>query len=624
MAPFHSLFAQTAILDSLSLMRDKNAGTAAEVKVLTDLAWYAKEARLYEAAIDYAWQGRHLGQQYDDLKGIANAWNVLGAVYYKYGQYDLSLGFHDSAEVVFRQTKDTTGLVASLHNQSMVYGSMDNCLEALALKKECIQALKHEEKYLRRLMILRASHVNDLSNCYHYHTVLELGKPLLREMQEGGFEEYTGSVFNAIGVAHIFLGEFDSALVWLERGSETMQAMGDTMSAIVLLSNQGMAHFEAKNYERALEIYTQVGQVEELGQTKDFLDQLNLGLCHAKLGDFAQAKTLLEPGIAYLEREEILEMLPEAYVAIGETYAGLGDSAQAYSPLIKAFAIADSLRALQRFARIQEMNTQFENERIRFDLERADLEIKLREQRIFLLSSLLVGTILLALVLYLIMRITSRRKSYEAKRRQVELEYGLLRSQMNPHFVFNALNSIQGFFAERDFLRGNEYLGAFGLLIRKVLEQSAQTSISLEEELDTLNLYLQLEKTRLKGHLHYQFDLDEEIDPSEWLVPPMVLQPFVENAIWHGIAPMDRPGQVVIRIRLTQDEQFLEVEVEDDGVGLSESLQKKPKHHQSKGISITRERLGKGGQVSVNTRYLKNGEVGGTLASLRIPIREEE
>ncbi|MEM9987201.1 MAG: tetratricopeptide repeat protein, partial [Bacteroidota bacterium] len=362
LVPFHSLRAQTAILDSLSLMREKKAGTVAEVKVLTDLAWYAKEARLYEAAIEYAWQGRHLGDQHDNPKGIANAWNVLGTVYYKNGQYDTALIFHDSAEVVFRQTKDTTGLSASLHNQSMVYGSMGNCLEALAHKKECIQVLKHEEKYLRRLMILRASHVNDLSTCYHYQTVLDLGKPLIKELEESGFEAYTGTVFNAIGVAHIYLGQLDSALVWLEKGRLTSLAMGDSIGANVLLANQGMAYFEAENYQQALSIYIQVGETAKRLQAQDVVDQLNLGLCYAKLGKFSQASALLEPGLAYLEREAILEMLPEAYLAIGETYAGLGDSAMAYSPLLKAFELADSLRTLQRFARIQEMNAQFENE----------------------------------------------------------------------------------------------------------------------------------------------------------------------------------------------------------------------------------------------------------------------
>ena len=192
---------------------------------------------------------------------------------------------------------------------------------------------------------------------------------------------------------------------------------------------------------------------------------------------------------------------------------------------------------------------------------------------------------------------------------------------MNPHFIFNALNSIQGFFVDRDFNRGNEYLGAFAMLMRQVLDQSTKSEVSLEEELDSLHLYLQLEQARMGPQLSYQFEFEPDLPSAEIMIPPMLLQPFVENAIWHGIAPKEGPGQVWVRIHQSPTGDALLVEIEDDGVGLGASLGRKS-NHQPRGLSITRERLGKGGKVELESLKGPDQAPRGTLIRLRIPLSE--
>ncbi|MFK7937500.1 MAG: sensor histidine kinase [Saprospiraceae bacterium] len=181
----------------------------------------------------------------------------------------------------------------------------------------------------------------------------------------------------------------------------------------------------------------------------------------------------------------------------------------------------------------------------------------------------------------------------------------MLRAQMNPHFVFNSLNSIQGFFANNKFRVGNEFLGKFSRLIRRVLDQSVVHEITLREELETLELYLELEKVRMNDRLHYQFHFDPNLESEFIKVPPLVLQPFVENAIWHGIAPKNDDGRIDIYLKTNATEDRLNVIVEDDGIGLK--LKTAPSDHQSRGIQITRERLGKDSLVTINNRKDRTG-----------------
>jgi sensor histidine kinase YesM len=217
-----------------------------------------------------------------------------------------------------------------------------------------------------------------------------------------------------------------------------------------------------------------------------------------------------------------------------------------------------------------------------------------------------------------------RRRRAELEKRKVELEYQVLRAQMNPHFIFNALNSIQGFFSEQDFAQGNEYLGAFGQLMRRVLDQSSQHAISLAEELDTLSLYLRLEQARLKDKFHFEIDLQEDLDESMIFLPPLILQPFAENAIWHGIAPKEGPGLIRIRCSMPDGrDDLLHVEIADNGIGLRAAALHARKAHTSRGVSIIRERLGPQGSIRTEELTDESGAARGTRVLLQIPLSHD-
>jgi hypothetical protein len=200
-----------------------------------------------------------------------------------------------------------------------------------------------------------------------------------------------------------------------------------------------------------------------------------------------------------------------------------------------------------------------------------------------------------------------------------EMEIQSLRAQMNPHFTFNVMNSIQYYLTHNDSESANKYLGKFSLLMRKILDNSQTTFITLQDELIALKIYLELEKMRFEESFDYVFIEAENLKPESMMVPSMILQPFVENSIKHGFATTKVKG--LIEIRLDYNNGILTCTISDNGVGLSASNQKKPTGHKSVGIKITTERIRK-----INSIYksnasidIMNGDVSGTKVVIRLP-----
>lgn len=193
-----------------------------------------------------------------------------------------------------------------------------------------------------------------------------------------------------------------------------------------------------------------------------------------------------------------------------------------------------------------------------------------------------------------VIRRNTERDQLIYKSKLLSLEQQTLNASMNRHFIFNALNSIQYYINKQDKLEANRYLTSFAKLIRKNLDSSASGNVvTLAEELERLDLYLSLENMRFKSKFHYELFIDEEIDTEGVMIPPMLLQPYIENSIWHGILPMERPGTIWIRIE-PSDKRSIRITITDDGIGINTSLRNKDKFgadHISRGIQITSGRL---------------------------------
>jgi sensor histidine kinase YesM len=224
-------------------------------------------------------------------------------------------------------------------------------------------------------------------------------------------------------------------------------------------------------------------------------------------------------------------------------------------------------------------------------------------------------------------RIISLTSEFEQK--IAETEISALRSQMNPHFIFNCLNSIKLYSLENDSQAASDYLTKFSRLIRMVLENSRSEKVTLENELETLELYIQMEAMRFKDKVKYQINIDQNIDQQFIEIPPLLIQPFVENAIWHGLMHKTEGGLVKIDVSQPKDQMLL-IEISDNGIGREKALAYKSKSvmkNKSLGMKVTSERIELINQIyktNTNVEIIdlkdKNGEALGTKVILNIPI----
>ena len=185
-----------------------------------------------------------------------------------------------------------------------------------------------------------------------------------------------------------------------------------------------------------------------------------------------------------------------------------------------------------------------------------------------ILISGLVGFTLLGIILFRNLSLKRRNEKLQnvtkqtaLEKRATELEMQTLRTQMSPHFIFNSLNSINHFILQSDNVQASEYLAKFSRLIRLILQNSSAPFISLESELEALQLYLELEAVRFNHHFQYNINLEEGIDPSHVKVPPIIIQPYAENAIWHGLMQKEDRGKLDIKFFHATENCFVRLQM---------------------------------------------------------------
>ena len=206
-----------------------------------------------------------------------------------------------------------------------------------------------------------------------------------------------------------------------------------------------------------------------------------------------------------------------------------------------------------------------------------------------------------------------------------------LRAQMNPHFIFNCLSSINRYIVKSDHKTASGYLTKFSKLIRLILDNSAADMVSIDKELQSLQLYIDMEILRFDHAFKYSIEVEESIDKEENYIPSMILQPYVENAIWHGLLHKENgDGNLLISLE-KKSETLLIAQIEDNGIGRREARELKSKEAEKKkslGMQISRDRLallnsksGEAASVLVEDLVSKSGKALGTRVTLNIPMQ---
>jgi sensor histidine kinase YesM len=224
--------------------------------------------------------------------------------------------------------------------------------------------------------------------------------------------------------------------------------------------------------------------------------------------------------------------------------------------------------------------------------------------------------------------IESERAKAELRQQAAELEMQALRAQMNPHFIFNSLNSINRFILQNNKVQASEYLTKFSRLVRMILQNSQESLITLENELETLKLYLDLETLRFENRFDFKISVPKDLDIDVLKVPPLIIQPYTENAIWHGLMHKENKGLLNIEVSQQNDQLF--VKVTDDGVGRKQAAalsSKSATKHKSVGLKITAERIammqsekGNESTVTINDLVNADGSAAGTEVVIKMPV----
>ncbi len=214
-------------------------------------------------------------------------------------------------------------------------------------------------------------------------------------------------------------------------------------------------------------------------------------------------------------------------------------------------------------------------------------------------------------------------------KRITEVKMEALRSQMNPHFIFNALTSINLFILKNDTETASYYLNKFSKLMRDVLDHSRSELISVEEEINTLKLYVDIEKMRFKDNFNFILDIQPTANVADIKIPPLIIQPYVENAIWHGLKHK-KDGKGVLKIAVFEEADYLHIVVEDNGIGRAKVMEQKKAsttQHKSHGLNVTEERIRffnetMAAQASIETIDLKDNQHNaiGTQINFKIKI----
>ncbi|MEP0212473.1 MAG: histidine kinase [Cellulophaga sp.] len=319
-----------------------------------------------------------------------------------------------------------------------------------------------------------------------------------------------------------------------------------------------------------------------------------------------EAIPYLEESISEAASEDDLVVQKDATRKLSEVYDDKGDYSKALETYKKYAAVADTLyaRKEQEISRAERLSKQIAEKQNRItglekdkELYESKSSLARTKQDLYTTTSIkqkiLIYALVLGMFLFGIAAFFFYRSNRQQKLANNLLALKSLRSQMNPHFIFNALNSVNNYISKSDERSANRFLSEFSTLMRAVLENSEEDFIPLTKELELLELYVKLEHSRFPDKFNYTITTDPNIDVAAFQIPPMLLQPYIENAIWHGLRYKDELGFLNINLK-QKNKETIEITIEDNGIGRKKSAELKTqnqKKQRSKGMGNIKKRV---------------------------------
>ena len=469
------------------------------------------------------------------------------------------------------------------------------------------------------------------------------------------------------------LGNYDSALFYWNRTVNTTHwkdpNWGWRPGRKFVYNYRARIYTMNKQYDEAIKILKDnivyfdsllkhtTGNYQNAGNYGKMYASLLLGKIYDSLKQYKTSLQYAKDGYYYAEVKGRRPEMMQACQLLSNAYHHLNNNDSAYSYLSKYVILKDSIQSKQFLLRIYNSKKEAEDAKTESRLGFLNKDNKIKEQQLkqqaiiknFLIA-VFISFVLIGVFVYRNLRLKRKnemmwreraedelklqqleneKKQSELKQQAAELEMQALRAQMNPHFIFNCLSSINKFILKNETEAASDYLTRFSRLIRMVLINSQKSLITLEDELEMLRLYLDMERLRFKNSFEYNILFKNTVDAGAIYLPPLLLQPFCENAIWHGL--MHKEGQGVLDIAMTMQDNILNCTITDNGVGremAAELNSKSAEKEKSLGLKITAGRLellnrNNGAQTSytIEDLYDEKRNAAGTMVTVQIKYK---
>jgi len=573
---------------------------------------------LYSEALENFKLANKLAKESRDNMQIAATLSNMGKTFNEEGDFPNAASCFNGALDIYRLLNDKPGIADSYNNLGNMAVYQSNYPEAM---KNFLLSLKLREETNDKKGI--AACYNNLGNVAtymeNYQEALKnykISLPLKLSLDDN---KGVANLYNAIGSVYGQLDQSENALENFKKALEIQKRAGNKNSMAQLYNNMGVIHTSDGNYSLALDNFTASMQIkQELNDKKGVANTLsNIAGNFLSQKDYPNALKNYIRSLEIAKEMSSLETIKQNYLGLSETYSATGNFEKAYDYHLLYTAVKDSVLNSEKNRLITEMKTQFETEKKDDKIKLLSTEKMLQEATIEKQRAksnyMIAGFSLVAFFSVISFFLYNQKRKTAFDRQVSQVEMTALRAQMNPHFIFNSLNSIYKYIQMKEPDQASHYLVKFSKLMRLILENSRFQEVPLEKDLHALELYMELEALRLNNRFTYEISTDLEIDKEITLVPPLILQPFVENSIWHGL--QHKTGDGKISIHIAREGNMLACTVADNGVGRKKATALKAAGSTHKGESL--------GMKITNARIDIINKIKKTRASVRLTDLEE-
>ncbi|MBI2968987.1 MAG: tetratricopeptide repeat protein [Bacteroidetes bacterium] len=520
------------------------------------------------SALEYRLRDLETRKKLNDRKGMCTTFGKIGNSYYNMGNYSNAMKYYLLSMKIAEETGNKEQAASNLCNIANVFNNEGNIIAASEYYDKSLK-LAEEYGYER---IFAMNHGN-------------LGNLMLKERH---YSEALKHCFIAIEYYNKIRDQNNIASLLGNIGG-IYQMQSDSAN------DAGNNNLRREKNNKALECYYKaLKAAEELGNNylkATFLG--NLGAIYLTEKYFVKAEEFLQKSLDLAQSINAIDEIQIDYQRFYELYKQMHLHGKALEYHEKFIALKDSIFSENNKKIISELQIKYETEKK--ESKNKVLARQNEMQALKIANNLYVtaGLVILLFFVVFISVLFFRQNKMKSRQKVMQYEQKLLRTQMNPHFIFNSLASIESFIYEHQPKEAGMYLSRFARLMRLILETSAREYTTLDKEIEVLEHYFSLQKMRLNDNLEYSIEVAPSIIPEQTYLPPMLTQPFIENAIEHGFRGMVQKGSVHIAFR--KEGNNMEVQITDNGIGMANAQQQEGGetgcHHKPLAIQITKERL---------------------------------